>query len=96
MLLLLWPLAVKKKKLLHLLRHPQLLRHLLLLLLQLTLWHLLLHQPWLKPLLLLLTLLALLPTRLSTLLLTLPKLLPPSNQLLLIQKSHLRVAFLFP
>lgn len=53
-------------------------QHLLPLLLRLLplLW----HQPWLLLLHPLLTLLALLPTRLLTLLLTLPKLLPPSNQ----------------
>jgi hypothetical protein len=77
LLLLHWPLAVKKKKPLHLLQ----LWHLLQLLLPLKLLLLLLHQSWLLLLHPLWMLLALLPTRLLTLLLTLPKLLLPSNQL---------------
>jgi len=80
LLLLLWPLAVKKK-------HPRLhqlqllLRHLLPQLLLLRLLPLRLHQPWLLLLHPLLTLLAPLPPRLSTLLLTLPKLPHQSNRL---------------
>jgi hypothetical protein len=87
LLLLPWPLAVKKKKHLHLHQLLLLLRHLLQLHLLLKLLLLLLHLPWLKLLLLLLTLSALPLTRQLTLLLKLPKLLLPSNQLFVDSKK---------
>jgi len=79
LLLLLWPLVEKKKKLLRLFLLLQLSRHLPQLLLPLKLLLLLLHQPWLRLLHLLLMLSAPQLTRLLTLLLMPPKLLLPSN-----------------